>query len=935
MNTNTKEKIFTLYTCIAKYFFIFAVIFIFLFGIIGLLILPDERDKITSNCQNYISEWTQILENGEKIPVTIPGKIPAESGEIITITTTLPNELTDSTYMCFRLIWQDAEIYVGDELRQIYNTTNSRFFGTNSPTKYVFVKLHKTDANKDLTLKFCSYSKYSGNLHDVYIGDMLSIWIYIIGHCGSKTIVALFLLLLSVFCILVCIILKFVYKRTLPLTYLACTLFFSALWMLSEIDFRQLIVSNLSILTCYAYWSLMLIPISLTLYINEIQNNYYKKVYFIPIVYSVLIFVIGTLFQFLDIFQFVQFLPYIHIAIIASIICIIVTITIDTYNKRIFDYLAVGIGIYGMLFASIVEIILYYISAILSLGAALAVGLLFLLIMAIIKTSQDVFQTEKKKQQAILAREAQAKFLANMSHEIRTPINAIVGMNEMILRESDDEIIKDYAKNIQSASKMLLGLVNDVLDFSKIESGHLELVENTYSLPALLNDELLLLNTRIDEKPISTNVYVSPELPIKLYGDELRIKQILTNLLSNAVKYTHKGNVTLKVYCNHLTDDTILLFFSVTDTGIGIKKENLSQLFNSFKRLELQKNRNIQGTGLGLNIAQQLAILMGGNISVESEYGKGSTFTLSIPQKIIDREPIGELQTALNKSNNNTSQSEALFTAPDANILITDDNSMNLTLMKGLLKRTKMNVDTASGGYECLELTRNKKYDLIFMDHMMPELDGLETFNILKSESANPNQNTAVIVMTANAIAGCREKYLEHGFDDYFSKPIEPNKLDALIIKYLPSELIHKGSSVPAADVVISDTDLPKVPTDTTCYDDEIPAELLEINQELGLSYCLNMENLYKEVLKKFHNQFSSGVPQLNDYVKIKDWKNYAILAHGMKGAALNIGATNFSELSLKHELAGKEENADFILSNYEFYLKVIKALLDKIETLL
>ena len=534
-----------------------------------------------------------------------------------------------------------------------------------------------------------------------------------------------------------------------------------------------------------------MIPFPLIIYINEVQKGYYKKLFMVPITFSVLVLITETILQVLDIVQFVQMLFVVHIQIAVAIICIIGTILVDAFKKRISDYLFVGIGILGMLLSTVLEIFLYYNGTGLSLGTMLAFGLIFLLIMAIVKTGQDFLNTEQKKQQAIMAREAQAKFLANMSHEIRTPINAIIGMNEMVLRENESEAVKEYAHNIQSASNMLLGLVNDILDFSKIEAGQLELVEASYRIVPLIQDEILLLNARISGKPIEAQIDIAPDIPSGLFGDELRIKQILTNLLSNAVKYTKEGSVTLKAFSKCVDNDNIVLCFSVTDTGIGIKKEDLEKLFSSFKRLELDKNRNIEGTGLGLNIAKQLAKLMQGDINVESEYGKGSTFTVYIPQKVMDKQPVGDFEKALQESRKENDLSENFFTAPDASVLIVDDNAVNRSVMKSLLKRTKINVDLAAGGKECLELTKQKKYDVILMDHMMPELDGVETLHMLRTDNSNSNCDTVVIALTANAIAGCREMYLEYGFDDYFSKPIQADKLEMLIFHYLPETLVH------------------------------------------------------------------------------------------------------------------------------------------------
>lgn len=929
---NTKHNLFTSYTTIAQTFFNIVVFLLLLFGVIGQFIFPDERDVLNTNCRLFETTWEQLLENGEKVPVKVPGKIRTDFGEVITLTTTLPDEIAQGECLCFRPIWQDVTIYVDGELRVDYSTKNSRPFGINSPMRYLFVELSEADAGKELSYQFSSNSKYAGDIRVSYIGDRLSIWLYLLEDSGVQMLIAIFLFLMSLFCIIVCGILKLVYRKALPLNQLAWTIFFCAFWMLSEISFRQILIKNISILSCFAYWSLMLIPIPLLLFINEIQNDRYRKIYLVPIVYSCLMLTIGTILQIFDIVQFVWQIPFIHGGLLVSIVCIIVTISIDTIKRRISDYIFVGIGIYGMLLTAIIEMLFYYIGSSLSLGTILAIGLLFLLIMAIIKTGQDLLHSEKKKQQAIMAREAQAKFLANMSHEIRTPINAIIGMNEMILRENDNESVADYAHNIQNASNMLLGLINDVLDFSKIESGQLELVENPYHLATLIQDEMLLLKARTADKALSTKLDIDPRLPSSLLGDELRIKQILTNLLSNAVKYTNEGSVTLKAFFKQSDTETIELCFSVIDTGIGIKKEDLSQLFDSFKRLELNKNRAIEGTGLGLNIAKQLIDFMHGTITVESEYGKGSVFTISIPQKIMDKQPITNLENSLAEHKKKTHAPHNLFTAPDASILVVDDNSMNLFLMKGLLKRTGIYVDVAPSGQKCLELTALRKYDIIFMDHMMPELDGVETLHTLRADASNPNQNTVVIALTANAIAGCREMYLKYGFHDYFSKPVEANKLDELLIQYLPKNLIHMENTAETKEDITPVDNEAKTSVLSSQTEKEISSDLLEIDRNTGLSYCMNSEDFYREVLGEFCVQAKEALLQLDSHFNNCNWKNYATTTHALKGVSLNIGACNFSNLSLQHELAGKEENVDFIKAEYTAYITALKSLIQKIE---
>ena len=771
---------------------IFAVVTVLLmvYFLIAEIVMPDERDQAVGTCELYEADWYHVLENGKRIPAEIPGSIDCKWGEEVKLVTVLPENVDASQVICFRPIWQDVNIYIDGELRSSYSTKDTRPFGTNSAFRYVFAELDERDAGKELTYCFSTESKYAGVVRRIYIGDRSAIWTHLVKESVFKMLVAVLLLTLSLFCIITCFTLKLVYKKSLSLNYLAWSLFYCALWMLSEMEFRQLIFPNVSVVTGLTYWSLMLMPFPFLIYMDDVQNGRYRKLYTVPIVYSVFVLFVGTFLQVFDIVQFVAQLPFIHGAIGISMACIIGSITYDAFKKRLSGYFSVGLGIYGMLMFAIFEIILYYMDSVYTLGTMLMIGMLFLLIMAIIKTGQDLFASEQKKQQAIMASKAQAQFLASMSHEIRTPINAVIGMNEMILRESDNETIQEYAYNVQSSSNMLLGLVNDVLDFSKIESGQLELVEDKYNLLDLIQAESVLLNARATGKPLSVKLEVAPDLPTQVYGDELRIKQIVTNLLSNAVKYTKEGSVTLKVYCEWHEND-IMLHFDVQDTGIGIREEDLEKLFSSFKRLELNKNRNIEGTGLGLNIAKRLVELMKGTITVDSVYGEGSTFKVTIPQLVIDETPIGELEGKVRNSKADKTSKQGKFVAPEATILVVDDNMMNLAVTRALLKRTKMQLDMVESGQACLEISKTRRYDVILMDHMMPEMDGVETLNKLRADKNNPNHDTVVIALTANAIAGCREMYLEHGFDDYCSKPIKGESLDELLLLHLPDNLVQ------------------------------------------------------------------------------------------------------------------------------------------------
>lgn len=392
-------------------------------------------------------------------------------------------------------------------------------------------------------------------------------------------------------------------------------------------------------------------------------------------------------------------------------------------------------------------------------------------------------ELRKAKLAAENANRAKSDFLANMSHEIRTPINSVIGMNEMVLRETKEGNIREYAKNIEYASKSLLSLINDILDFSKIESGKMEIVNGEYELSSFLMNIVSMAQVRAEAKKLKFCTEIDENLPVMLYGDEVRVRQVIENMLSNAVKYTGAGCVTLAV--SSLVEDGFSLKISVRDTGIGIQKEDLEKLFKDFERLDLHRNRSVQGTGLGLAITKRLTEQMGGKISVESVYGEGSNFTVVIPQQVRDARAIGDFRETYRKYLAEETRERESFTAPGAKVLVVDDNTMNLLVAEKLLARTKVQVTTCQSGRECLDWMRREYFDVILLDHMMPEMDGVETLAKSKELEGNRCVNTPVIALTANAVQGAREEYIRAGFHDYLSKPIEPKCLEEMLQKYI------------------------------------------------------------------------------------------------------------------------------------------------------
>ena len=488
------------------------------------------------------------------------------------------------------------------------------------------------------------------------------------------------------------------------------------------------------------------------------------------------------------------------------------------------------------------------------------------------------------------ANKAKSQFLSSMSHELRTPINAILGMNEMILRECKDESILEYAENIRNAGNSLLSLVNDILDFSKIESGKMEIIPVEYALSSVLNDLVNMIRKRAEKKSLKLIVNADSNLPTILYGDEIRIKQIATNILTNAVKYTETGSVTMSVGFQKLADDKISLHFEIKDTGIGIKEEDIPKLFSAFERIEEKRNRTIEGTGLGMNITQRLLHLMHSELEVSSVYGEGSTFGFAIEQRVVNWEPLGNFEETYRHMLSRHKEYHEKFTAPNAKILVVDDTQLNLAVVKGLLKQTQIQIVTAESGYECLHLVTKEHYDIIFLDHRMPGLDGIETLQKMQTLPNNLNAETPVIALTANAVSGAREQYLEAGFTSYLSKPIPPEELETMIIKYLPPDKVQLAE-VPAD--AVEETKLP-----------EWLSTVSGLNVKEGVEHCGSVD-AYLDTLKIFAEAVASGVKEIAGFYNAEDWKNYTTKVHALKSSARVIGADELSERARRLEDAG------------------------------
>ena len=555
---------------------------------------------------------------------------------------------------------------------------------------------------------------------------------------------------------------------------------------------------------------------------------------------------------------------------------------------------------------------------------------------------------DKAITEANAANEAKSTFLDNMSHEIRTPMNSILGMNEMILREEERPEIAEYALSIQRAGRALLGILNDILDFSKIQDNKMEIAPVRYDLSSLLNDMVNIAAEQARKKSLNFEVNVDKGIPRILEGDEYHIKQVVLNILNNAVKFTERGSVSLSITYEKLDEHNILLKCSVSDTGIGIRSEDMDLIFQPFEHVQASRKFQSDGSGLGLTIVKNLLILMDSDLKVESVFQKGSTFSFDLKQPVIKWEAIGDYKRAFSTAAAHSSHYHEAFQAPDAKVLVVDDTDVNLLVFSNLLKKTKIKIDTASSGVEMLQLVRMNHYDMVFLDHRMPGMDGVEAFHNMRSLTDSLNARTPVVALTANAVLGARQFYIDQGFNDYLSKPVDTVRLEQILLEYLPADKIQpadpedekklqarrakeaeasKAAKAPeaiiAADTVDEADEEPEEPSSPY-------ANIPGIDYDAAVTNC-GVEETFVQALQIFYDTLDQKANDIERFEREKDIKNYTVLVHALKSSARLVGALKLSEDAKyleacgdKNDIAEIEAKTPALLSQYRGYKKVL-----------
>ena len=897
----------------------------------------DGRHAVEKSYVKYIKEWTVIDPDGNSFEAEEGYEDDRIREDDFTIVTTLPDNIPDGSYICY--IARCAQrVYIDGELRKEFDQFKDMPLpGGTVKNFYMLTPVNHADSGRELKIFKGKIDKGSKVIPETFIAGRAGLYEVLLQKYGVSFIASGILMFISLIVLIVGIGMRVSYKNSISMLYAALGACVTSLWLISNSYIYPFAFKHYHIDGIVNYLACMLLPFGFLIYIDSVQKGRYNRVFNVLMAISLVSFVLWTVLHFTEIFTFPHALVYIDAVLAIDIVGAFVLVILDIKNgyAKEYKYTVAGFLLFFAFGLGEIYVILFVHTR--NESIPLLIGILVLLGFVLWQQVQDLSKLTYERERAVQLNNAKTTFLANMSHEIRTPINSILGMNEMIIRENHDRRIDEYARNVQTSGKMLLSLVNDVLDFSQLEADKMKIMNENVSLTSILADISAMAGERAKSKNLTFAAVLDGEVPDGLYTDEVRLKQILINLLNNAVKYTDEGSVTLSVGGRYVTESLYELRLSVKDTGRGIRDEDKGRLFDAFSRADLTRNRNIEGTGLGLAIVKRILDAMEGTIAVDSEYRKGTVFDVLVPVKVIDATPVDpdlkRNEAAVKKENDDVD-----YRAPGANILAVDDNNSNLEIVRMFLERVDIRPTLCRSGREAVEMCYDHKYDLLLLDHMMPEVDGIEALKIIRKDKYSLNRETPALVLTANAVIGSDKMYKDAGFDGYLTKPVDSKKLIVTVRDYLPADKIQKretgkgtkeegiipGKSEPAA----AGKEEKKMEGTTGLIDRLKRLEEMDFNE--AITNCGGDEGILEVVVNDILSDSDERIEKMRSLVKEGNYKDFGIEAHALKGLMATIGVMGLMERAKKHEFAAKEGNAAFIDEDYEGLLDEFKNLCEK-----
>ncbi len=918
-----------------------------------IIVCRMDKDSVTDIPNPvYIENWTVIDSFGNRTEVGRTYVDDRAFTEDFTIVGRLPEGINDNSVLCFATR-SNTMVYIDGQLRRSFNRSRDVAVpGGSVKSFYMIVPLKAADSGAEIRMFRGRTDRHPEIVPLTFVAPLSGVYSFLLGEYGLAFMLGFMIMVLSAIVALAGASMRIIYKRHIDMLYAALGIFITSGWIVSNSYIYPFLMGHYHIDGTMNYFCSLLMPMGFLFYLDSLQKRRYTVCMTTMMVINTINDIVWVILHFAHIFSFPKALVYMDLELVVIMLAVFITIIVDIKKGYFREYKYTAIGFIGFVFMGFGEVVVLLLIETKNDDVPMITGLAFLLLCVVIQQVHDLRKVNEEKQRAMELSDAKTRFLAGMSHEIRTPINSILGMNEMILRENKDKTIDKYARSVRSSGKMLLTLVNDVLDFSKIEAGKLEITMADYSLTRLLKEIMPLITERISAKELDYETIIEDGVPDGQNGDEFRIKQVLINLLSNAIKYTDEGSVKLTVGGEYASEDSYILKFTVKDTGRGIKEEDRVGLFDAFARVDMSKNRNIEGTGLGLSIVKNIIEAMGGSIDLVSEYGIGSEFIVKVPVTVTDTRPVAKDLSGAEVEQEDTPACDYL--APDAKVLVVDDNKANLTIAELFLGFAGIKPELAINGKEAIEKCRTTKYDLLLLDHMMPAPDGMETFKIIKEDTSSLNNATPAVILTANAIAGSREIYMNAGFADYLTKPIDSVLLLQTVKRFIPANKIHDdkiADKAKTADEVKTQT-LSEV-TDSTGNDqaDEFLGGLIDngsvnLDSELirklssiegldvktALRYAGNSEKLLQGIVDAIADEGETKAARMREALAAYDYAAYRTEAHSVKGNMATLGVESLRERAKKHEYAARDGEVVFIADDSEDFIREYEELCRKLK---